>query len=543
MPTIWDLMPAALWPTQPFMPPVDPMQATRWPADWLGAQGSAFAAPPDPAGYFVPPTSPGIGTLGAPPYADLSSGPGPNPDPDAARSRQMYENARRAHEFALWAFGPPSAPRVPAMRQAAAPFDRASQLAAADDPPGPQTAVPGVDDVARPPAPPAPNAPPWPVDARDRSNAAAGPADAPPAPALAGDAQPPALEAAVGNPNIERQGARIRAAAATRPPPPALVQAGADRFAQGLHNTALRAAKAVTDIPNEISAAGADALHNINAGLNPFSAERRADLERSYWESQKGLGRGLLGIPELLGAPITGVARSVLGHALETLPGFTYDAAKQIVDKSLIGLGPGRGGLPRTPRVPIERSLAPPVEPLVRDVDAQSRPALAPNLLQPPTLPLPALPAPPSVLALPQPPKMPALSGPKVLPPQPQFVVRGGLSLPGDLQKNASELIRERLPGRYGISAAMDPNSLMGPEEIAAVSDFPNRQITYTTAPELQALGYRTIPTPYGDKTLHASILLRPGDTMLSEEEASKLSALLGLNRMNNPNFVPRKPK
>jgi len=117
------------------------------------------------------------------------------------------------------------------------------------------------------------------------------------------------------------------------------------------------------------------------------------------------------------------------------------------------------------------------------------------------------------------------------------------MSKANDLQTGVSELIEEGFPGQYGISAAMDPNAGMTPGELAIAANLPNRQITYTTAPELQAIGHRVIPAPYGDRMLHASILLRPGETALTNEEAERLSNLLGLNRMENPNFVPKKRK
>jgi hypothetical protein len=133
----------------------------------------------------------------------------------------------------------------------------------------------------------------------------------------------------------------------------------------------------------------------------------------------------------------------------------------------------------------------------------------------------------------------PLVTGPK----QPQYVVRGGLSEPKFLQDNAGELIKEGHPGLYGISSWMDPNSRLTPEPIAIASDIPHRQLTYTFWPDLDALGYKTIPTPYDDKLLHASILLKPGETTLSEPDAKKISALLKQNLIPNPNFVkPPKP-
>lgn len=260
MPSFWDLLPASGWPAQPFIAPLDLTQAATWPP-----VAPASSLPPDSAG------------------------------------RDPLSAAQRAHEFALWTFGPISGPQVAPMQAAAFSAAQPHDVADADE--------------------------------------------------------PAALSATTGNPNIERQGARIRATAATRPPPPA----------------------AVADILPEIYRAGADALHDINAGLNPFSSEHRAGLEQeaqartsgetlaAQWENQKRLGRGVLGIPELLAAPITGTSRSVVGHGLQWLdgrmrdlavatygedkvrqaeqarganPGLTYDQAKQDADHLMWGLAP-----------------------------------------------------------------------------------------------------------------------------------------------------------------------------------------------------------
>ena len=155
---------------------------------------------------------------------------------------------------------------------------------------------------------------------------------------------------------------------------------------------------------------------------------------------------------------------------------------------------------------------------------APAAPQATPPWLTPSNVPL--LPPPEPRLALP--------------PPQtPQYVVRGGLSAPVDLQRNATELLEEGHPGKYGISAAMDPNGMLEPGPIAAGADITrHKQLTYSTAPELVGIGYTTIPTPLGGRPLHASILLKPGETTLSPEEAKLLSELLQQNRMLNPNYV-----
>jgi hypothetical protein len=125
----------------------------------------------------------------------------------------------------------------------------------------------------------------------------------------------------------------------------------------------------------------------------------------------------------------------------------------------------------------------------------------------------------------------------------PHWVVRGGLSEPRNLQDNVSELLKEGHPGSYGISSAMDPNGVFSPEAIAVINNLKNRQLTYNTAPVLNGKGYESIPTPLPGQPLHASILLKPGETTLSPEEAELLSKLLQQNRTLNPNFVkPVKP-
>jgi hypothetical protein len=437
MASYWDLLPAGAWPTQPFVPPYDPMQ-TPWAVDTTQASRPPrdLPMPWESAPAFSPYPTSQYGASAQTSWPEAYSAPDVA---DSARYQRMADDAKRTYDAAMWAFGPPSVRPAPPMRQAAAPLYPAPLPAAAADAPGPP--VLGVDDAASAPwLPPATNA--WPA-----------PVDAPPAPAVAGDAQGPGLAAAVGNPNIERQGDRIRAAAAKRPLPPALVRTIFDD-----------AGHAVTDIPHEIYQAGADALRNINAGLNPFSAERRADLVKSaeaatpgdalaaYLESRKRLGRGLLGIPELLVSPITGASRSLLGHPLhaldaamrasavamfgedkvrqgeeargDSLGGRTYDDAKATVDQLMMGLAPRGGGL-RAPPAPMTRALPPPIEPIIGEgggiprVDTRSvppppvnPPSAASDLLRPPRLPLPALPAPQEMLALPPPRPQLALPAP-----------------------------------------------------------------------------------------------------------------------------------
>jgi hypothetical protein len=188
----------------------------------------------------------------------------------------------------------------------------------------------------------------------------------------------------------------------------------------------------------------------------------------------------------------------------------------------------GMFGGPPTKPVPV---IKPPstVADVVSHAPAVQPPTPAtPPWLQPSNVPL--LPPPPPRLALPP-------------PRPPQYVVRGGLSAPETLRRNASELIEEGHPGSYGISSAMDPNSKLEPGAVAAGANIQHPNLTYSTWPELNDIGYKTIPTPLPGRPLHASILLKPGETMLSPEEAKALSDLLQQNLVPNPNYVkPVKP-
>ena len=60
MPTIWDLMPASLWPVQPFTPPVDPARAPAWaqavPPSWYPSGDNAASADWPMAPAAGPPT-------------------------------------------------------------------------------------------------------------------------------------------------------------------------------------------------------------------------------------------------------------------------------------------------------------------------------------------------------------------------------------------------------------------------------------------------------------------------------------------------------
>lgn len=124
MASFWDLFPASPWSAQPFTRPLDPMQPERWPQTTAPAWD---AATPTPAGFgwLQTPAAP----TNALPYdrADDSSadlGSLPNADViDPARTAQLLEDARRAHAFALWAFGGPAIRPAQQTRDVANPYD------------------------------------------------------------------------------------------------------------------------------------------------------------------------------------------------------------------------------------------------------------------------------------------------------------------------------------------------------------------------------------------------------------------------------------
>lgn len=121
---------------------------------------------------------------------------------------------------------------------------------------------------------------------------------------------------------------------------------------------------AATDVPSEIKSAATDALSSISR-LNPFSDRaREIDSARSgigdltpEWERFKDVGAGLAGIPALVASPVTGAARSLIGHPYSELTGIPYDKSKEAVDLAMSAMGPGRGGM-RAP-VPVPRAPVP----------------------------------------------------------------------------------------------------------------------------------------------------------------------------------------
>ena len=309
MPIFWDLLPASLWPTQPFIPPIDPGEswgkssspATPW---------ESAASTPD---YLAP-------------DALASSGPW-----DDDRYRQMLADAKRASDFAAWTFGPPNAtPRTPT----AAPMQAAPM---SETLPTASSFIPQLD-----PAQPA------------------SPLVAPPYGST--DADMAAAQAA-------REAATVRMRQAAQPRGGRQTSAGADLPAQFIGGLARSGWKAIADVPHEAGQAFTDQWDALkhHAWIDPGTRlqDYRANpsvakAAQRQWEDFKDAGKSVLGLAALPFAPIQGAARSLIGHPYADLaqlvdshfnpagaanPAQRYDEAKRAVDTALMALGP-RGGRP-----------------------------------------------------------------------------------------------------------------------------------------------------------------------------------------------------
>src|SRR5262249_14883531 len=118
MPSFWDLLPAGLWPVQPFVWPQDAMQPPPRLPETVRSQAPAPAAFGWAPG--APTRTPAFGWAAAPPApaTALAYAGAIDPDvlvgalsdvesPDPGRAAQARD-AQRAHTFASWWFGPQS---------------------------------------------------------------------------------------------------------------------------------------------------------------------------------------------------------------------------------------------------------------------------------------------------------------------------------------------------------------------------------------------------------------------------------------------------
>src|SRR6185369_1146009 len=117
---------------------------------------------------------------------------------------------------------------------------------------------------------------------------------------------------------------------------------------------------AIADVPTEIKNAASENIAAIKRGLTPSGQGERGFLERSG-----DLAKGLAGIPGLVLSPVTGAARSLIGHPMADLthkageliapeiaakddPAAMYARAKGDVDLALSG---ARAATPKPPTV------------------------------------------------------------------------------------------------------------------------------------------------------------------------------------------------
>lgn len=119
--------------------------------------------------------------------------------------------------------------------------------------------------------------------------------------------------------------------------------------ASGEAKTAVPLPKFLADIPHEAYSATSDALSSAATNLNPFSDQRKqAMLRGDIMQPFLDTGKGLLSAAGAPFAPITGAARSLIGHPYSDLTGIPYDKAKDAVDTAMMGIG-AKAGLPARP--------------------------------------------------------------------------------------------------------------------------------------------------------------------------------------------------
>jgi hypothetical protein len=126
---------------------------------------------------------------------------------------------------------------------------------------------------------------------------------------------------------------------------------------------------AIADVPSEIGSAAGHAIDDLK-GFDP-----RGRGELGVLEGLGRTGKAILGVPELLMSPITGAARSLLGHPLADVthkvgeiiapeiaakddPKAMYETAKGDVDKAMSAMRPRVGGPPAAVPAPAENGLA-----------------------------------------------------------------------------------------------------------------------------------------------------------------------------------------
>lgn len=121
-----------------------------------------------------------------------------------------------------------------------------------------------------------------------------------------------------------------------------------DRFGEEAPKKDFSWSQAVTDIPSEIGKAAGHAIEGIT------NLSKRAD--QGSLEGLATTGRAALSVPELIASPITGAARSLIGHTMTNAehaagtviapqiaakddPAAMYEASKEDTDKAMSAMG------------------------------------------------------------------------------------------------------------------------------------------------------------------------------------------------------------
>lgn len=112
-------------------------------------------------------------------------------------------------------------------------------------------------------------------------------------------------------------------------------------------------ASTVTDIPHQIYRAGSEAVGSVKENL----LNQDPTQDGAFGGFLK-TGQGLMAIPGVVAAPITGAARSILGHTRSAITGIPFEETIADSDKAMMALGP-RGGLS-----PMRGPVTPPAAPV-----------------------------------------------------------------------------------------------------------------------------------------------------------------------------------
>jgi len=117
-----------------------------------------------------------------------------------------------------------------------------------------------------------------------------------------------------------------------------------------------RLAAPITDIPSEIGRAAGESLQTMHEAVPESLGGTRRPEKETFFQGLKRTGASLLAVPELLGSPITGAARSLIGHpmaeavhgagsviapakAKKETPEQVYEAVKPGVDLAMTAIG------------------------------------------------------------------------------------------------------------------------------------------------------------------------------------------------------------